>query len=90
MKAIQIEQYGGEEQLKMVEVSKPQAGLGQVVVRVAATSFNPIEPRRTSGDMRQVFPLQFPFTPGGDFSGVVDSGHRNLTVFPMKDLHQSK
>jgi NADPH:quinone reductase-like Zn-dependent oxidoreductase len=73
MKAIQIKQYGGEEQLEMVDVPKPQAGKGQVVVRIAATSFNPIDPKRTSGDMLQVFPLQFPFVPGGDFSGVVDS-----------------
>jgi NADPH:quinone reductase len=71
MKAIQIKGYGGEEQLELVDV--PQAGNEQVVVRIAATSFNPIDPKRTSGDMRQVFPLQFPFVPGGDFSGVVDS-----------------
>jgi len=73
MKAIQINQYGGAEQLEIVQVPKPRAEAGQLVVRILATSFNPIEPRRTSGDMRQVFPLQFPFTPGGDFSGVVDS-----------------
>jgi NADPH2:quinone reductase len=40
MKAIQIKQYGGEEQLEMVEVPIPQAGAGQVVVRIVATSFN--------------------------------------------------
>jgi NADPH:quinone reductase-like Zn-dependent oxidoreductase len=73
MKAIQIKQYGGEEQLELVDVPQPQAGPGQVVVRVMATSFNPIDPKRASGVMRQIFPLQFPFIPGGDFSGVVDS-----------------
>jgi NADPH:quinone reductase-like Zn-dependent oxidoreductase len=83
MKAIQIKQYGGEEQLEMVNVPKPQAGPGQVVVRIAATSFNPIEPRRTSGNMRQVFPLQFPFTPGGDFSGVIESVGSGVTGFQV-------
>jgi NADPH:quinone reductase len=81
MKAIQIKQYGGEEQLEMVEVPKPRAGAGQVVVRIVATSFNPIEPNRTSGNMREIFPLQFPFTPGGDFSGVVDSVGKGVTEF---------
>jgi NADPH:quinone reductase-like Zn-dependent oxidoreductase len=73
MKVIQIKQYGGEEQLELVDVPQPQAGAEQVVVRILATSFNPIDPKRASGVMRQILPLQFPFIPGGDFSGVVDS-----------------
>ncbi|HMJ61598.1 MAG TPA: NADP-dependent oxidoreductase [Bryobacteraceae bacterium] len=85
MKAIQIKQYGGEEQLEMVEVPKPRAGAGQVVVRIVATSFNPVEPNRASGNMRQIFPLQFPFTPGGDFSGVVDSVGQGVTEFRVGD-----
>jgi NADPH:quinone reductase-like Zn-dependent oxidoreductase len=63
MKAIQTKQYGGEEELEMVEVPKPRAAAGQVVVRIVVTSFNPIEPYRTSGNMRQIFPLQFLFHP---------------------------
>jgi NADPH:quinone reductase-like Zn-dependent oxidoreductase len=85
MKAIQIKKYGGEEQLEMVDVPKPHAGKGQVVVRIAATSFNPIDPKRASGDMRQVFPLQFPFIPGGDFSGVVDSVGEGVEGFKPGD-----
>ena len=81
MKAIQIKQYGGAEQLKMVEATKPRAAAGQVVVRIVATSFNRIDPNRPSGNMRQVFPLKFPFTPGGDFSGVVDSVGEGVKEF---------
>src|SRR5437016_353764 len=73
MKAVQIQQYGGEDQLELVAVPKPVAGTGEVVVKIIATSLNPIDPKRASGTMRQEFPLQFPFFPGGDFSGVVDS-----------------
>lgn len=73
MKAIQISQYGGEDLLHEVEVPKPNAGKNQVVVRVVATTFNPIDVKLTSGNMRQIMPVQFPFTPGADFSGVVDS-----------------
>jgi NADPH:quinone reductase-like Zn-dependent oxidoreductase len=73
MEAIQINQYGGEGLLKMVEVPQPKAGKAQIVVRVLATSFNPIDRKRTSGEMKQIVPLHFPFVPGGDFSGVVDS-----------------
>jgi len=73
MKAIQTNQYGGEEQLKMVEVPQPKPGKGQILVRVLATSFNPFDRKKTSGDLKQFYPLQFPFVPGGDFSGVVHS-----------------
>ena len=56
-----------------------------MVVRIAATSLNPIDPKRASGDMRQVFPLQFPFVPGGDFSGVVDSVGESVDGFKPGD-----
>src|SRR5690348_728833 len=85
MKAIQIRQYGGEEQFETAEVLKPQAAAEQVVVRIMATSYNPIDPKRTSGDMRQIFPVQFPFIPGGDFSGVVDSVGRDVQAFRPGD-----
>ena len=85
MKAIQTKQYGGEEQLGLVEVPKPQAGKGQVVVRVFATSFNPIDVKLISGNMREVMPLQFPFVPGADFSGVVDSVGEGTSQFHVGD-----
>jgi len=81
MKAIQMNEYGDESHLHMVDVPKPKAGKGQVVVRVLASSLNPIDLKRTSGTMKQIFPLQFPFIPGGDFSGVVDSVGDGVTTF---------
>jgi NADPH:quinone reductase-like Zn-dependent oxidoreductase len=85
MKAIQIKQYGDESLLETVDVAKPKAGTGQLVVRILATSFNPIDPKRTSGNMRQIFPLQFPFVPGGDFSGIVDSVGDDVEGFQPGD-----
>jgi NADPH:quinone reductase-like Zn-dependent oxidoreductase len=49
MKAVQTKQYGGEEQLEIVEVAKPAARKRQVVVRVFATSLNPMDLKLTSG-----------------------------------------
>ena len=85
MKSIRIQHYRGAEQLEMVEIPKPKAGAGQVVVRILATSFNPIDPKRASGVMRKILPLQFPYTPGGDFSGVVDSVGENVESFAEGD-----
>src|ERR1035438_3753647 len=64
MKALRIHQYGGP--LQLDEVEKPVAGAGQVVIRTKATSFNPIDPGRASRVMRQMFPLELPWIPGGD------------------------
>lgn len=85
MKAIQMNDYGDEGQFKMVDVPQPKAAKGQIVVRIVATSLNPIDPKRTSGNMRQAFPLQFPFIPGGDFSGVVDSVGEGVTTLRTGD-----
>ncbi len=73
MKSIELKQYGGPEQLSEADVPKPEAKPGQVVVRVFAASYNPIESKMASGVMRQMSPLTFPFRPGSDFSGTVDS-----------------
>jgi len=55
------------------EIEPPTAAKGQIVVRNLATSFNPIDPGRASGVMRQAFRLDLPWTPGGDVSGTVES-----------------
>jgi NADPH:quinone reductase-like Zn-dependent oxidoreductase len=85
IKAIQTKQYGGEVQLELVEVPKPQARKGQVVVRIFATRFNSIDVKLTSGNMRQVMPLQFRFVPGVDFSSVVDSVGEGVSEFRAGD-----
>jgi NADPH:quinone reductase-like Zn-dependent oxidoreductase len=83
MKALRIHEYGGP--LQLDEVAKPVAGAGQVVIRNKATSFNPIDPGRASGVMRQMFPLEFPWIPGGDVSGTVVSIGEGVTVFKVGD-----
>ena len=85
MKAIQTKQYGSEEQMQMVEVPQPKAGKGQVVVRIAATTFNPIDLKLTSGAMKEIAPLQFPFVPGSDFCGAVESVGEGVTEFKVGD-----
>jgi NADPH:quinone reductase-like Zn-dependent oxidoreductase len=83
MKALRIHGYGSS--LEMGEIQPPTAAPGQVVVRNKATSFNPIDPGRASGAMRQIFPLKFPWTPGGDVSGVVESLGEGVSTFKVGD-----
>lgn len=71
MKAAQISEYGDASVVDINEVSTPMAGDGQVVVEVYASSLNPFDTKIRSGNMREVIPLQFPVTLGGDIAGVV-------------------
>jgi NADPH:quinone reductase-like Zn-dependent oxidoreductase len=64
MKAVQTKQFGSEDQLEMVEAPKPRAAAGQVVVRIAATSFNPFDPNRTSGNYAPGLPFAVSSHPG--------------------------
>ncbi len=85
MKAIQLNEYGNEALLKEVELADPVAGAGQVVVRIHAASYNPIDAKQASGAMRQMMPLTFPWIPGWDFSGIIESLDSGVTGFAVGD-----
>jgi NADPH:quinone reductase-like Zn-dependent oxidoreductase len=71
MKAIVVHQYGGPEVLKFEDYPDPVPGLGEVLVRVAATSVNPIDYKRRAGLTKDFYPLQFPGLIGVDMAGTV-------------------
>jgi D-arabinose 1-dehydrogenase-like Zn-dependent alcohol dehydrogenase len=80
-KAVVLQNFGGPEQLTWKEMPQPAPGPGQALIRLAATSLNPVELKRVSGTMRQIFPVEFPFILGGDFSGVVEEIGEGVTAF---------
>jgi NADPH:quinone reductase-like Zn-dependent oxidoreductase len=71
MKAVVVHQYGGPEVLKFEEYPDPVAGPGEVLVRVAATSVNPIDYKRRAGLTKDFYPLKFPGLIGVDIAGTV-------------------
>ena len=71
MKAIVIHQYGGPEVLEYVDFPDPKVGVGEVLVRVAAASINPIDIMERSGLTKEFKPVQFPGVLGWDLSGTV-------------------
>ena len=60
MKAVVVHQYGGPEVLKFEEYPDPVAGPGEVLVRIAAASVNPIDYKRRAGLTKDFYPLKFP------------------------------
>jgi NADPH:quinone reductase-like Zn-dependent oxidoreductase len=67
MRALRISDYRAPLQIGKVPVPAP----GQVHVENHFTSMNGVDPGRGQGFLRQVFQLQFPWTPGGDVAGRV-------------------
>ena len=71
MKAIVVHQYGGPEVLKYEDYPDPVAGQGEVLVRVAAASVNPIDYKRRAGLTKDFYPMKFPGLIGVDLAGTV-------------------
>ena len=71
MKAVVVHQYGGPEVLKFEDYPDPVPGPGEVLVRVAATSVNPIDYKRRAGLMKDYYPIDFPGLMGVDIAGTV-------------------
>jgi len=71
MKAVVVHQYGGPEVLKFEEYPDPVPGRGQVLVRVAAASVNPIDYKRRAGLTKDFYPIHFPGLIGVDMAGTV-------------------
>jgi NADPH:quinone reductase-like Zn-dependent oxidoreductase len=85
MKAVRYHSYGDSGVLAYEEASRPAAGPGQVVLRVAGAAFNPVDAAIRAGFMQQAFPVTFPYTPNFDVSGVVAETGEGVTGWSAGD-----
>ncbi|MCM3748899.1 zinc-dependent alcohol dehydrogenase family protein [Paenibacillus pasadenensis] len=83
MKAIILKSFGGPESFELSEVPKPVPQAGQVLVRVHATSINPLDYQVRRGDYPDLVPL--PAITGHDVSGVVEAVGPGVTNFAPGD-----
>ncbi|MFF5719784.1 NADP-dependent oxidoreductase [Streptomyces buecherae] len=73
MKAIGVEEFGGPDALRALELPEPQAGPGEVRIRVHAAAVNPTDVMlRTGGHAVRMPGRRPPFVPGMDAAGVID------------------
>src|ERR1700687_5507367 len=63
--------YGGVERLEVREVSRPEPGPGQLLVRVRAAGVKPIDWKSRQGRLRLLLPARFPLVLGFDVAGEV-------------------
>jgi len=83
MKAIVCSHFGPPEQLEFVDIPEPQAGPGEVVVRVKAAALNFFDLLIIAGKYQHKPP--FPFSPASEFAGIVESVGKGVTEFKPGD-----
>jgi NADPH2:quinone reductase len=74
VKAIQIEEFGGPEQLKLVDLPDPEPSDGMVVVDVARSGINWADTHAIRNDY--LAEQELPLIPGGEISGTTQDGRR--------------
>lgn len=82
MKRITVHEFGEPGVMKLEEASLPEAGPGQVVVRVKAAGVNPVDTYIRAGVYGA---RELPYTPGFDAAGVVESTGKGVAGFKPGD-----
>ncbi|MCM2674175.1 NADP-dependent oxidoreductase [Alkalicoccobacillus plakortidis] len=85
MKAVVIQQYGSKEELVEQEVNTPTAGPDQVVLKLEATSINPIDWKLREGYLKGMFDWDFPIILGWDAAGTISEVGSNVTKWKVGD-----
>ena len=85
MKAVVLHEYGGPDKLRYEDWDDPQAGNGQILVRVSAAGVNPIDWKIRSGAMKTFMPVELPTILGYDYSGVVRSVGKGVEGYAEGD-----
>jgi NADPH:quinone reductase-like Zn-dependent oxidoreductase len=93
MKAVRFHEFGDASVLRYEDVDRPVPGAGEVLIRVAATSFNGVDAGIRGGYLKGPFPVTLPHTPGIDVAGTVEvpgagaegfsAGDRVIGFLPM-------
>lgn len=78
MKAVLLHAYGGAEQLEYGDAATPDPGPDEVLVKVAATSVNPVDWKIRSGALKDAMPINFPAILGRDVAGTVEKVGSNV------------
>ncbi|MBC7303347.1 MAG: NADP-dependent oxidoreductase [Nocardia sp.] len=85
MKAVRFHEFGTSDVLRYEDIERPVPGSGQVLVRVAATSFNPVDDHIRAGVLAEMIPMRLPYVPGIDLAGTIAELGADVTGFEVGD-----
>lgn len=83
MQALVLTSFGGPDSFELCDVARPMPQAGEILVRVHATSINPLDYQVRRGDYPDLVPL--PAITGHDVSGVVEDIGPGVTAFSPGD-----
>jgi len=84
MKAQVIEKFGGTDVFEMKDIARPEAGAGEVLIKVKATSVNPVDAKIRSGHLAALG-AAFPAILHGDVAGIIETVGTGVTAFKPGD-----
>src|ERR687897_3841645 len=82
MRAITLESFDSDAALQ--EILTPQIAPNEVLVRVRASSVNPIDNAIASGMLEDMVEHEFPIVLGRDFAGVVEQAGSDVRNPPVR------
>lgn len=85
MRAIVLHAYGSPETLRYETAPDPAPKAGELLVRVHATSVNPVDWMHRSGVIRDFLPIKFPYILGLDVAGTVEALGDGVSGFSVGD-----
>ncbi|MEU6845634.1 NADP-dependent oxidoreductase [Streptomyces sp. NPDC046716] len=85
MNTARIHEYGDTSVIRYEAVPRPRPAFGEVLVRVAATSFNPTEAALRAGMLQAFFPVDLPYVLGWDVAGTVAEIGAGVEGFTVGD-----
>jgi NADPH:quinone reductase-like Zn-dependent oxidoreductase len=85
MKAIRIHEFGGPDVLELKDIAVPQPKEDEVLIKVYASSVNPVDQKIVAGEAMEKFPTKFPLTIGWDVSGVIEEAGNHVRNFSIGD-----
>ena len=90
MKAARIHAYGDASQIVIEDAPMPTLADDDVLIRVVATSVNPVDWKIRKGYLKSMIPYQMPLIMGWDVSGVVEKTGPAVTKFKPGDAVYSR
>jgi NADPH:quinone reductase-like Zn-dependent oxidoreductase len=85
MKALRINNYGTSSVMNIEEIDLPETDNSMMLIKVHASSVNPLDWKIRNGELQDLIPIDFPITLGWDFAGVVIKTGKDVKQFKIGD-----
>jgi NADPH:quinone reductase-like Zn-dependent oxidoreductase len=83
MNAVRLLEYGGP--LVFNDVPTPTIARDEILVKIKSTTVNHVDPVKASGAVRQILPIDLPWIPGHEFSGIVEQIGSDVAAYAPGD-----